>query len=201
MKTQVIMERKLFNNSISQQSKTGFFSATELVKAGNNFRKEKGLIDFNLAQWLNTKQTKEFILALEKSNKDKVIIKGRGRNSHTWVHPFLFIDIALAINPELKIEVYSWLYDELLKYRNNSGDSYKKMAGALWLNCSNKSTFTKGITKVAEMIKQACNVNDWQKATEKQLELRDKIHNNIALLCDVLKNNNDAIRIGIQKSL
>jgi hypothetical protein len=34
----------------------------------------------------------------------------------------------------LKIEVYSWLFDKLIKYRNNSGDSYKKMAGALFEN-------------------------------------------------------------------
>jgi hypothetical protein len=113
----------------------------------------------------------------------------------------LFIDLALTISPKLKIEVYSWLYDELLKYRNVSGDSYKKMTGALWNNSPNKSRFAKGIVSTAKMIKTACNVTDWESANEKQLNLRDRIHENIALLCDVIKDNNQAIRIGIAKAI
>lgn len=37
----------------------------------------------------------------------------------------------------------------------------------------------------------------WNKATKEQLDLRDKIHESISLLCDVLKDNNQAIRIGV----
>ena len=95
--------------------------------------------------------------------------------------------------------MYKWVYDELIKNRNNSGDSYKKMAGALFLNTTNKSQFHIGIQKTAETIKKACKVEDWNKATEDQLKLRDKLHNSIALLCDVLRDNNQAIRISIAK--
>ena len=109
--------------------------------------------------------------------------------------------MALAISPTLKIEVYGWLYDELIKYRNDSGDSYKKMTGALWLNCNNKSKFHSGVSKTANIIKLACNVKDWESATEDQLKLRDRIHENIALLCDILKDNNQAIKLGITKTL
>ena len=117
------------------------------------------------------------------------------------MHPFLCIDLALAIDPKLKIEVYKWLYDELLKSRNNSGDSYIKMCGALYENCSNKSKFHRGVSTTAKMIQNACRVSDWQKANEEQLKLRNKIHENIALLCGVLRDNNQAIRIGILKAI
>ncbi len=201
MKTQVLMKRELFGSEIRQQSKTGFFSANELVDAGNKFRVINGLRIFKLQDWLNLPSTKEFITELESNIRIKVKDATRGRNATTWIHPYLFIDLALYISPKLKIEVYNWLYDELLKYRNQSGDSYKKMTGALWENTSNKSGFHKSIRKVANMIKFACNVKDWQTATEEQLNKRDKIHENIALLCDVLQDNNQAVKIGINKAL
>jgi len=47
------------------------------------------------------------------------------------------------------------------------------------------------------MIKKECNVTDWQHASEAQLLKRDKIHNNIALLANVMNNNREAIRLGI----
>ena len=200
MTTEVVMKRELFGGLISQKSKSEMFSATDIVRAGNEWRHKNKMSTFNLSQWLNTAQTKEFIKSLQEKYGDEVYIKGRGRSAHTWVHPFLFIDLALAISPKLKIEVYSWLYDHLLKYRNDSGDSYKEMAGALYLNSKNKTECPKYICEVANGVRLACGVEDWQKATEKQLEKRDQIHKNIALLCDVLKDNDRAIEYGIKKA-
>lgn len=197
MKTEVIMKRELFGKEISQKSQTEFFSATDLVRAGNAWRAEQGLSLFNMTDWFNTKATKEFISSLEKKF-GSVKVSGRGRGVHTWIHPFLFIDMALAISPELKIEVYSWLYDHLLKYRNDSGDSYKKMCGAIYNKNTNKTKFAKIIQSVAEDIKRECCVEDWQKADEDSLKKRDKIHDSISLLCDILPVE-DAIRIGIEK--
>lgn len=200
MKTKVIMKRPLFGIDVEQDSQNGYFEGKSIEMAGNRHRLQNNLPPVKLQEFLRLNKTKEFLESLKKHIGKSPKIIGRGRNSKTWLHPFLFIDFALYISPELKIEVYSWLYDELLKYRNDSGDSYKKMAGALWLNCKNKSNFTKGIQKTAEMIRLSCGVKDWEHATEEQLKLRDKIHENIALLCDVLKDNNTAIRIGIMKS-
>lgn len=196
MKTEVVMIRPLFGCEISQKSKSEYLSATDLVKAGNIWRSKNGLSMFDLTEWFRRKSTKEFIFELE--NKfGKVKISGKGRGTHTWVHPLLFIDIALAISPKLKIETYQWLYDNLLKNRNNSGDSFKKMAGTLWVNCTNKSEFTDFIKAVCYKIRLECNVEDWQKANENQLELRNKIQNNISLLGNVLRNNDEAVRLGI----
>lgn len=200
MKTEVIMKRELFGREISQKSKSEFFSATDLVMAGNIWRVGQGKPMFLLKSWLSKKSTKEFIEELE-SEFGKVIIRAKNQNNHTWMHPFLIIDLALAMDPKLKIEVYKWLYDELLKYRNSSGDSYKKMTGALYINSNNKRFYTNEIKETARAIKEAVGCGDWNSATETQLELRDKIHYNISLLCDVLKNNSDAVRIGIKKAI
>jgi hypothetical protein len=200
METEVLMQRQLFNCEIKQNSKTGFFCLNDLEIAGNNYRALNKTPFFSLNSWINSQPTKEFINEL--SNQfGTVIVAKRGKTGKTWAHPFIFIDMALAIDPKLKIEAYKFLFDELLKYRNNSGDSYKRMCGSLYENCHNKSNFHRGVAKTAMMIQDACRVTDWQKANEDQLKLRDKIHDNIALLCDVLRDNNQAIRIGILKAL
>jgi hypothetical protein len=199
MKTEVIMKRSLFDSEISQRSKTGYFSATDLIKAGNAWRIMNKMPPFSYTEWIRTKSVKEFIQELE-SKFDQPIIKAQGRGTHTWVHPFIFIDLALAMSPTLKIEVYSWIYDELLKYRNDSGDSYKKMAGALYLTISNKSNFKTEIAYVAQKIKEACKVDDWQNATEDQLKRRDKIHDAIFILSDVLRDVELLVLTAIKKT-
>lgn len=199
METNVIMKRNIFDCDISQRSDNGYFSASDLVKAGNKWRVNNNKEIFNLNNWLKSTSTKEFIKQLE-LEYGKVKINSTGKGNHTWVHPFLFIDIALAISPELKISVYTWIYDNLIKYRNESGDSYKKMCGALFITQSNKSEFTKDIVKIANIIKSSCNVTDWQEATEKQLKLRDKIHEYIALFSDIIRERNNLIEIAIKKA-
>ena len=200
METAVVMKRTLFNCEISQNSKTEYFSATDLLKAGNKWRAENGLSMLNIEDWKKNKQSQDFMRELESSEGKLIYLPGRGRGVHTWVHPFIFIDIALWINPKLKIEVYKWLYDSLIKYRNQSGDSYKKMCGALYLTSSNKSYYQNEIQDIAIKIKQACVVSDWQQANEYQLKLRDKIHDYIALFSDIIHTRDALVSVAIQKA-
>lgn len=200
MKTEVVLSRPFMGSFIEQKSKSGMFNVTSLVKIANIKRKELDKPSFNLSAYFKQKSTIEFIEELQKEN-ERVLIKGRGRNSKTWVHPLIFIDIALSINSKLKVEVYKWLYDELLKYRNDSGDSYKKMAGSLYENITNKREFHNYIQKVAKYIKKECKVSHWNNATSNQLFLRDKIHENISLLSTVLKSTDQAVRIGVLKTI
>jgi hypothetical protein len=201
METQVIMKRELFGCEISQQSKTEFFSATELVSAGDEWRKNNGMKPFQFYQYLKSKATKEFISEIELKYKTKALTSTKGRNGNTWVHPLLFIDIALAINPKLKVEVYEWLFDNLIRFRNDSGDSYKEMSTAIYGRFTNKREFPNYIQNVANRIKLELKVDDWQKATEEQLKKRDKIHNSIKLLCNVLNDTEQAVRIGIKENI
>ena len=200
MKTQVIMKRPFMGSEISQQSDTSMFSATDLVRVVNRKRIELERPQFNFAQYLKNKSTIEFIEELQKTN-ERVIIRSRGKGHHTWVHPLLFLDIALTTDPKLKVEVYQWLYDELIKNRNSSGDSYKKMCGYLFDNHGNKQEFPTYIMRVARHIRKSCQVEDWNTATQEQLKLRDKMHENIALLTTALRDNDHAVRLGVQEAL
>jgi len=200
MKTAVLMKRSLLGGQISQNSKTGMFSATDLVKIGNKWRIANGYEQFTMKSWLQNKSTKEFITELEKKYGE-VKKSARGKGTHTWMHPLLFIDMALAISPKIKLETYEWLFDQLIKYRNDSGDSYRPMCGSLYAHARNKTYFHQYVQQVAKQIKQACGVKDWNEATEQQLKLRDKLHNDIALLSEVLNNNDEAVRIAITKAV
>ena len=200
MKTEVIMKRSLFGCEVSQKSKSEMFSATDLAKAGNKWRRANELSDFNMSQWLKSKSTTEFIEELE-GKFGKVLIKGRGRSAHTWIHPLLFIDMALAISPKLKVETYQWMFDHLIKNRNESGDSYNLLCGALYKNHTDKKTFHKYIASVAKNIQLACQASDWNSASEKQLSARDQIQREAALLCEVLQDNEVAMRIAFARVL
>lgn len=200
MKTAVLMKRSLLGGEISQNSKSEMLSGTDLVKIGNKFRIANDMEQFSMKSWLQNKGTKEFISELEdRYGKQNVKKSARGKGTHTWLHPLLFIDMALAINPKLKVEVYEWLFDHLIKNRNESGDSYSRMCGVLFKRANNKSKFHAYISDVAKKIKLTCGVSDWQRASEEQLKIRDKLHNDIALLADVLNNNDEAVRISIVK--
>lgn len=200
METTVTMRRKLFGEEISQRSDNSFLSMTDLCKVGNKWRLDNKLNIFDYQSYFKTKQTKDFLVELEKKY-GKIKISARGRGQHTWIHPILFIDMAFSISPQLKIETYEWLYDNLIQFRNDSGDSYKKMCGALFVRATNKTKFHIEITEIANKIKLACNVQNWQTATEDQLKKRDRLHDAIALLSDVLKNNEQAVKIAILKAV
>lgn len=209
MKTEVIMKRETLGEIIAQKSKSGFFSATDLMMVGNKFRIMNNLPPTSLNVYFNSSSTKEFIKQLEEKY-GKVKVNGGGRKpigeekstdkTTTWVHPLLFIDIALWLDPKMKVEVYEWLLDNLLRFRNDSGDSYKKMCGSLYIYAKNKHLFNKNIQAVANLIKIECGVKDWNEASEKQLKLRDLMHEFISFACDIVKDSNVAIEIGIQKA-
>lgn len=198
MVTEVIMQREILGDFVGQKSKSEFFSATDLFRVGNKWRISNGFKNKSLEEYNHLVSTKEFENDL-KQKYGKTRIFKRGRGQHLWVHPLLFIDMALWLNPKLKLEVYEWLFDKLLMYRNDSGDSFKRMCGALLIR-ANKTDYMKNLQKLCKLIKAECGVSDWQNATQEQLKLRDRIHENIALLADVLNNNKEAVRLGIYKA-
>ena len=204
MKTEVLVKRDLFGVTINQKSKSEFLSATDLIKAGNRHRSESGLQTTTLENYFKQEKTKEFIDELT-VKYGVVKVSQRGRGSHTWVHPILFMDIALWISPRLKVEVYEWIKDNLLRFRNSSGDSYKLMAGAIFSNPNYaKYQFKEIMARVAERVAIECGVglskDRWQTASEDQLKLRDKIHEYISFAADITTNLEDAIEIGVKKA-
>ncbi len=201
MQTEVVMKRELLGKTIRQRSKSEYLSGTDLVAIGNKWRSDNGFSEFNMSVWLKTSGTKEFIAELQKGCEEKVVIIGRGRSGGTWMHPLLFIDMALAIHPKLKVEMYSWLKDSLLADRNNSGDSYKLMTGSLYLNHHNKALFGKYIAGVAKKIREHCGVgegkDDWQNVDAAQLKERDTVQTMISRIAANTRDNDTAVRMAL----
>lgn len=113
------------NFDVSQRTKDGMFNATSLLKQWN---KSKGLKrGKEVNDFLKIDKTKEFILALEEEYNDntkKIVLSKRGLDGGTWLDPLLFIDFAMWLNPTFKVQVLKFVYDELIKERNDAGDNY-----------------------------------------------------------------------------
>jgi len=139
MKTAVIMQRQDMNGlSIRQNSKTQFFNASDLIDAYNTKTGEGKRVQ----NYMDNEATKRFMVALaqaenqnssnESDLKNGLIETKRGKNGGTWMHPYLFIDFAMWLSPEFKVTVIRWVYDNLIKLRNDAGDSFKEVNEALF---------------------------------------------------------------------
>ena len=124
MKTNQLMKRKMGEFNVTQRTKDGFFCATELLRQWNE-----------LKEFFYNKNTKEFIDALleeEKlSTKNLAYLKLRGKSGGTWMHPVLFVKFAMWLNPRFEVQVIKFVYDEMIKYRNEAGDAYNKLGSAV----------------------------------------------------------------------
>lgn len=130
MKTNVVMIREMGDFEVSQRTKDSMFNATELLKQWN---KRSGMKK-EIASFFKMKNTKEFIKVLENETEQNMAIspylKTRGKNGGTWMHPFLFIDFAMWINPKFKLDVIKFVYDKLIKFRHDAGDKYRSLSAA-----------------------------------------------------------------------
>lgn len=131
MITNQIMSRPLGQFSVLQRTKDGMFNATELLKQWN----KNSDVERKLDNFFNSSKTKEFIETIihrENLNTPKLVyLKTRGKNGGTWMHPMLFIDFAMWINPSFKYDVLKFVYDEMIKYRNDAGDAYRELSSSV----------------------------------------------------------------------
>lgn len=180
MKTTQIIERPFYNGIIQQDHKTGWMNTNQLLVLGNSYRKSIGKAPARLQHYLETEKTKEFIQEIMEQEKIVEVKKGKkGRYGGTWMHPLLFIDFAMYINPAFKYEAMNWLMDQLLQYRDCSGESYKAMGHAISDAYGIYGKVGTVIPKIAKQIKLAVGVDDWNKTTEENLKRRDEIHKKI----------------------
>lgn len=131
MKTNQIMKRTLVNFTVEQRTKDGFFCATDLLKQWNDANAQQK----QMVHYTENQATKEFIKALldEENLKERnsVLLQNRGKNGGTWMHPLLFIDFAMWLNPTFKVKVLKFVSDQMLSYRNEAGEAYKVLASAV----------------------------------------------------------------------
>ena len=143
MKTNQIMTRPMGNFHVEQRTKDGFFNATDLLRQWNsvsnlNTQNSGDLKQKTVAHYFENNSTAEFIDALMKEEnftcRNSVYVKSKARADRgggTWMHPILFIDFAMWLNPAFKVKVIKFVYDQMLKYRNDAGDAYKELSSAI----------------------------------------------------------------------
>lgn len=131
MNTNQIMLRPLADFKVEQRTKDGYFCLTSLLNSWNAVHGTKK----ELKDYLGNKATQEFVKALadeENLNGEKSpYLATRGKNGGTWAHPLLFIDFAMWLNPAFKVKVLKFVSDQMICYRNEAGDAYRKLAAAV----------------------------------------------------------------------
>lgn len=116
---------------VEQRTVDGFFNATELLKQWNLHNGTKK----ELKHYFENQSANELInTIIERENlnsRKSAYLSSRGKNGGTWMHPILFIDFAMWINPSFKYDVIKFVYDEMIKFRNLAGDAYPSMCRAV----------------------------------------------------------------------
>jgi len=119
---------------VTQRTKDSFFSATKLLKQWNNENGTKKVI----GHFFELEGTEVFIKTIMKdesfTHRDSVYVKSRasrGTTSGTWMHPYLFIDFAMWINPKFKLQVIKFVSDQLIDFRHEAGDNYRELSSAV----------------------------------------------------------------------
>lgn len=132
MKTNNVIIRPMGQFQVQQRTKDGMFNATALLKQWN----EKMKSDKRLQSYFSNDSSNEFlntIITRENLNSKKdCYLTVRGKNGGTWMHPMLFIDFAMWLNPSFKYDVLRFVYDQMIKYRNDAGDAYRDLSAAVY---------------------------------------------------------------------
>jgi len=194
MKTAVVMQRQFNGVVIRQNSKSGFFNLNDLfscyIKANPNGAKR-------IDKYLGLNQTKEFAetireAELEKANNlntpktgdlllpivepPKVIETKRGKNGGTWIHPYLFLDFAMWLNPKFKLWAMSVIEDKLIELRNEAGNRFKEMNQALKISGAvSPREYAKEATMINRIVFDGKTKDQRNNARENELDFLNKI--------------------------
>ena len=144
MKTNQEMVRYIDSFSVVQRTSDGYFDGSELLRQWNNV---EGNPRRRMSEFIDSPKVKEFLKALadDESHRSKtdigenqLLIKVKGKNTKegktpdkVWMNPLLFIKFAMWINPTFEVKVLRFVYDEMIRYRNDAGDAYKELSSAV----------------------------------------------------------------------
>ena len=159
MKTNIVLkskDREIFGIVIKQETKTGFLSVSDLQKAYEIARWQHGWSDRKVSDIMQTKDFKERVFYLLENQgfiKTNLLgfmqmvetegiakaLKGLGvykttgarESKATFTDPYIWILLALELNPMLYSKVVVWLGDSLLFDRVEAGDEFRPMNAAI----------------------------------------------------------------------
>ena len=164
MKTNQEMVRYIDNFRVVQRTSDGYFDGSELLRQWNGV---EGNPRRRMSEFIDSPKVKEFLKALaeDESHRAKIdigenqlLIKIKGRNTKegktpdkVWMNPLLFIKFAMWINPTFEVKVLRFVYDEMIRYRNDAGDAYKELSSAV-MKIVPKDFMPKAMQKVGEAL-------------------------------------------------
>ena len=176
METTVVLSRKMGDYAVTQRTKDGFFDGNELLRQWNSSNDKKKTVE----DFLSLSNTKEFMDELTLSDdcrnadnqlfiisKGKMTISGRTPDK-VWMHPYLFIKFSMWINPRFEVKVIKFVYDELIRYRNEAGDAYRELASAV-VKIAPKKDIPTAMTKIAQALNFVCT-NRHEKEMRNQMD-------------------------------
>lgn len=159
MKTNITMlskDRNLFGITIKQQTKNSFISVTDLQKAYDKARWQYGWTDRRINDILSSINTKErvyhllnerdmiktgfpaFMEIVDKEGIVKVLkglgvwqTTGRGENKSVYSDPYIWVLLAMELNPLLYAKTVIYLTDTLIFDRIEAGTEFKPMNSAI----------------------------------------------------------------------
>lgn len=175
-----------------QRTSDSYFNATKLIELWNESNSDCK----QLGNYMKNANTIEFVEQLKKEGIENPIITKRGRseNAGTWVHPKIFIDLAMWVSIEFKSKVIDYVLDGLIKSRHDAGDYVNEM-NAVILDAYVKYKKTKPPFYVfineMRMIRDICQLGD-----KERNEMTEKELNNLTLLQKV---NSTLIKDGVGK--
>lgn len=172
--------RNLLGKTITVMSKDGFVCITEAMDALNEKRALMGLKARRIDDILQTKSFQERLPALIREissmefsdseyskvcdnccsfnsindlRKLKMAYRRGGRHDQKWfVNPYVFVMIALELDPEIYAKVIVWLTDGLIGDRNAAGEAYLRMSRSISSIVPDKSELKDKIQRVAKGI-------------------------------------------------
>lgn len=155
MKTNVTLksdDRVLFGSVIKQNTKDQTFSVSDLQRSYNFARFQYGWSEKHLPMIMKTKDFQErcyhllnerglikvniltFMEMVESETITKVLkglkvwkTSGRGENKSTYCDPYIWVLLAMELNPLIYAKVIIWLTDSLIFNRVIAGDAFRPM--------------------------------------------------------------------------
>jgi len=152
------MEREFFGSVIHQRIDNEMLSVSDLSKIYEGMREEKGWPEKPLHRFFDKDRSgnSEFIVELVKEGnlvKDhfrtfmevyekKGVLKalkefglykmvGKGEERSVYCHPYIFVSIAMWLNPSFRAKATIWIADQLIVNRIEAGERYNALSSAI----------------------------------------------------------------------
>jgi hypothetical protein len=157
MKTNIVIkseDRNLFGILVRQETKTGFLNLSDLQESYTQARVKNGWAEKNIGrimeseketifyllekQGVVTVQMSTFIEAVENQGFARYMksigayrTTGARHTKTVWVNPYIFVMVAMELNPLFKASVIGWLTDQLVINRIEAGNFCKALNASI----------------------------------------------------------------------